>query len=301
MTIPITVPMTMSSTAVKFTANLTTKGTIDLARCAAFLASWPPATHGGLDDDGLLRLAFVTDDLERSIGVALEQAASDTVAATFSTPPADAHLAQVRRILSLDLDGEHLAELARGDQALARLVSRAPGLRPVLFASPYEAAAWAVLSARTPAAAAAGHRRRLLAEYGEAVDVRGRRRHAFPTPRRLLDVDALPGVPAEKIRRLHGVAEASLDGRLAAAHLETLTGVEVIATLKSVRGIGDFYAQLIHVRALQGTDVLPTAEPRVRAAASELVGRPLTSDELATLAARWSPFRGWAAFLLRAA
>jgi DNA-3-methyladenine glycosylase II len=289
--------MTVSTAAVR----LGTRGTIDLARCAAFLAGWPPATHQGLDDDGRLRLAFVADDLERSVGVALEQAAPDTVAATFSTPPTDADAAQVRRILSLDLDGERLAELAGRDEVLARLVSRAPGLRPVLFASPYEAAAWAVLSARTPAAIAAAHRRRLLDEYGEAVDVRGRPLHAFPTPRRLLDVEALPGVPAEKIRRLHGVAEAALDGRLAAAHLESLPPVEVLATLKSVRGIGDFYAQLIHVRALPGTDVLPTAEPRVLAAASELVGRPLPPDELARHAAGWSPFRGWVAFLLRAA
>jgi DNA-3-methyladenine glycosylase II len=289
--------MTVSTIAVR----LATRGTIDLARCAAFLAGWPPATHQGLDDDGLLRLAFVADDVERTVGVALEQAAPDAVVATFSMFPTDGDVAQVRRILSLDLDGERLAELARSDEALAGLVGRAPGLRPVLFASPYEAAAWAVLSARTPAATAAGHRRRLLDEHGEAVDVRARPLHAFPTPRRLLDVDALPGVPAEKIRRLHGVAEAALDGRLAAAHLQSLPPAEVLGTLKSVRGIGDFYAQLIHVRALEGSDVLPAAEPRVLAAASELVGRPLTPDELATQAAGWSPFRGWVAFLLRAA
>jgi DNA-3-methyladenine glycosylase II len=281
--------------------DLATRGPIDLERCAAFLASWPPAAHEGMDDDGLLRLAFVTDDYVSSAGVALEQAGPDAVTATFAGQPAAALTTQVRRILSLELDGRRLGELARGDQALARLLSRAPGLRPVLFASPYEAAAWAVLSARTPAATAAVHRRGLLQEHGEAVDVRGRLLHAFPTPRRLLDVEALPGVPAEKIRRLHGVADAALDGRLAVAHLESLPPAEVVSTLKSVRGIGDFYAQLIHVRALQGTDVLPTHEPRVLAAASELVGRTLTADELTSMAAGWSPFRGWVAFLLRAA
>jgi DNA-3-methyladenine glycosylase II len=125
--------------------------------------------------------------------------------------------------------------------------------------------------------------------------------HAFPTPRRLLDVETLPGVPAEKIRRLHGVGEAALDGRLSAARLESLPPAEVLATLKSLRGIGDFYAQLLHIRALQGVDVLPTAEPRVLAAASELFGRALTPGEFAARVVGWSPFRGWAAFLLRAA
>jgi DNA-3-methyladenine glycosylase II len=208
-------------------------------------------------------------------------------------------VAQVRRVLSLDLDGDHLADLGRSDRLLGALVARAPGLRPVLFGSPYEGAAWAVLSARTPAAMAAGHRRRLQDEYGEDVDVLGRTLHAFPVPERLLAVEALPGVPAEKLRRLHGVAEAALDGRLRAEHLAALPAEEVVRTLKTVRGIGDFYAQLILVRALQGTDVFPVGEPRVLAALEQLAGHPVAEADLPDLTRRWSPFRGWAAFLLR--
>jgi DNA-3-methyladenine glycosylase II len=209
-------------------------------------------------------------------------------------------VAQVRRVLSLDLDGERLAELGRSDPLLGTLATNAPGLRPPLFGTPYEGAAWAVLSARTPAATAAGHRRRLQDEYGEAVDVQGRTLHAFPLPARLLAVESLPGVPAEKVRRLHGVAEAALDGRLRAEHLAALPYEEVLRTLKTVRGIGDFYAQLILVRALQGTDVFPVGEPRVRTALEQLAGRPLTDADVARLTESWSPFRGWAAFLLRA-
>jgi len=278
--------------------RLTARGPVDLARMAAFLKSWPPATHDGLDDDGHLRLALVADDLEHAFGVALRQDGPDTLLATFSTD-APAHAVQVRRVLSLDLDGEQLAELGRSEPILGGLVARAPGLRPVLFGSPYEGAAWAVLSARTPAATAAGHRRRLQDEYGEAVGVQGRSLHAFPVPERLLAVESLPGVPAEKVRRLHGVAEAALDGRLRAEHLAALPGEEVVRTLKTVRGIGDFYAQLILVRALQGADVFPTGEPRVRAALEQLAGHPLTETDVVRLTQGWSPFRGWGAFLLR--
>jgi DNA-3-methyladenine glycosylase II len=117
-------------------------------------------------------------------------------------------------------------------------------------------------------------------------------------PERLLAVESLPGVPAEKVRRLHGVAEAALDGRLRAEHLAALPPDEVLRTLKTVRGIGDFYAQLILVRALQGTDVFPVGEPRVRAALEQLGGRPLAEADVEALTATWSPFRGWAAFLL---
>ena len=279
--------------------QLTARGPVDLARMAAFLKAWPPATHGGLDDDGYLRLALVADDLEHAAGVALRQDAPDALLATFAAEPSPALVAQVRRVLSLDLDGEHLAELGRSDPVLDGLVARAPGLRPVLFGTPYEGAAWAVLSARTPAATAAGHLRRLQDEYGEGVDVLRRTLHAFPVPERLLAVESLPGVPAEKVRRLHGVAEAAVDGRLRAEHLAALPYEEVLRTLKTVRGVGDFYAQLILVRALQGTDVFPTGEPRVHAALEGLAGHPLTEADAARLTAAWSPFRGWAAFLLR--
>ena len=73
----------------------------------------------------------------------------------------------------------------------------------------------------------------------------------------------------------------------------------MLRTLKSVRGIGDFYAQLILVRALQGTDLFPVGEPRVLAALEELAGGPLTDADVGRLTEAWSPFRGWAAFLLR--
>jgi 3-methyladenine DNA glycosylase/8-oxoguanine DNA glycosylase len=279
--------------------RLAARGPVDLARMAAFLTSWPAATHGGLDDDGHLRLALVADDLEHAAGVALRQEGPAALLATFPSEPSPALVTQVRRVLSLDLDGERLAEVARSDPLLGALVTRAPGLRPVLFGSPYEGAAWTVLSARTPAATAAVHRRRLQDEYGEPVDVLGRTLHTFPLPQRLLGVESLPGVPAEKVRRLHGVAEAALDSRLRAEHLAAMPYEEVVRTLKTVRGIGDFYAQLILVRALQGTDVFPVGEPRVRAALEQLAGRPLTEGDVGRLTARWSPFRGWAAFLLR--
>jgi DNA-3-methyladenine glycosylase II len=278
--------------------RLAAHGPVDLARMAAFLTSWPAATHGGLDDDGHLRLALVADDLEHAAGVALRQEGPAALLATFPSEPSPALVTQVRRVLSLDLDGDHLAELGRADPVLGGLVTRAPGLRPVLFGTPYEGAAWAVLSARTPAATAAGHRRRLQDEYGEAVVV-GRTLRAFPVPARLLAVESLPGVPAEKMRRLHGVAEAALDGRLRAEHLAALPPEEVLRTLRSVRGIGDFYALLILMRALQGTDLFPVGEPRVLAALEQLSGGPLTDADVARLTAGWSPFRGWAAFLLR--
>ena len=48
---------------------------------------------------------------------------------------------------------------------------------------------------------------------------------------------------------------------------------EVAAELRGFEGIGPFYAELVTVRALGHTDVLPATEPRVMAATAARLGR----------------------------
>lgn len=55
---------------------------------------------------------------------------------------------QVARILSLDVDGGGFAEVGERDPIVGKLQERYPGLRPVCFYSPYEAAAWAIIGHR---------------------------------------------------------------------------------------------------------------------------------------------------------
>ncbi|MDX6726974.1 MAG: DNA-3-methyladenine glycosylase [Baekduia sp.] len=288
----------VSSSVLVAPVTLTTGGgPVDLAFAARFLAGWPPATHPGASADGALRLTFVGDDL-RAGGVTLRQAGPDAVAAT---PAGAATATQVRRVLGLDLDGAAFAALGAREPLLGELQARAPGARPVLFGSVYEAAAWGVLSTRTPAARAAALRRTLIAQHGTPVDLDGEPWRAFPEPAAVLDVSELPGAPAEKLRRLHAVAEAAIAGVLDAEALAALPVPDALERLKTVHGIGDFYAMLILLRAVGARDVLPGSEPRILAAAGDLAGReqPLVAAELAALAERWSPFRTWAGFLLR--
>jgi DNA-3-methyladenine glycosylase II len=48
---------------------------------------------------------------------------------------------QVERVLSLDVDGTDFPAVAQRDPVVRNLQARYPGLRPVQFHSPYEAAA----------------------------------------------------------------------------------------------------------------------------------------------------------------
>ncbi len=255
--------------------------------------------------DGVMRLAFVLDGNRTQVGVEVRQEEGGTVACrAFGDSAADVDTvrAQVARVLSLDHDGREFIRVGERDRVIGRLQAAAPGLRPPLFHSPYEAAAWAVLSARRPARQMAEVRRRLSEEHGRVFELAGRRMAAFPLPERLLHIADVPGLNEEKVTRLHAVARAALDGRLDVERIQAI-GPDAAATdLQSIPGIGPFYSALIVVRASGFTDVLPN-EPRALELAGRLYGLdgPPSAAEFEAMAQSWRPFRTWAVVLIRAA
>jgi DNA-3-methyladenine glycosylase II len=193
--------------------------------------------------------------------------------------------------------------VGRRDPVVARLQAVAPGLRPPLFYSAYEAAAWAVLSARRPREQMAKLRQRLSESHGATFTIAGQSLSAFPTPEQLVAVSEFPGLPSVKLDRLHGVARAALDGWLDTDALRERDPDTVLAELQRISGIGPFYANLILIRATGVTDNLPADEPRVRELAAQLYDLPSvpTVAEFAALAHNWAPWRTWTVVLIRAA
>jgi DNA-3-methyladenine glycosylase II len=260
--------------------------------------------------DGVMRMAFCLDtDHETPVGVEARQR-DDRVELTVRRPgpaPLDATALtavgrQVARVISLDHDGEAFDALCRQDPVLARLHAVAPGFRPALFYSPYEAAVWSVLSARRPRSQGITLRQRLCELHGTTFELAGQRVAAVPTPSVLRTVEALPGLAADRIPRLHAIAEAAQQGRLSAERLRALPPAEAAAELQRLPGIGPFYSSLIVIRALGHADVLPAGEAHARAAVEELYGidHELTAAELEQLAESWRPFRTWVMVSARA-
>jgi len=254
--------------------------------------------------DGVFRLAFVQDGYRRSVGVEVRQ---DDKGVHGAIVGGDGDVAavqgQVARVLSLDHDAAGFAEVGERDPVIGALQRVAPGLLPPLFYSPYEAAAWSVLSARRPAAQMAEVRRRLSESHGESFDLAGNMLASFLLPEQLRGVNEFPGLPPEKINRLHDVAEAALAGELDIDRLQALGPDEATKQLQSIKGIGPFYAMLITIRATGFTDVLPTTEPKALALVTELYGldKPCDATEMARIAEKWRPYRTWATVLIRAA
>ncbi len=96
--------------------------------------------------------------------------------------------------MSLDHDGEAFAHVGDRDPVIGALQRAHPGQRPVLFHSPYEAAAWSVISARRPPAQGAKVRAALSERLGRTFELAGRTLHAFPQPSALAQIpDDFPG------------------------------------------------------------------------------------------------------------
>jgi DNA-3-methyladenine glycosylase II len=268
------------------------RGPFTLASAARFISGWTPATGVATPED--VRLRFLCDDFSGDAAVLLREGAG-TVRATItggSAADAERVIAQAARVVSLDHDGTGYAELGERDPVVGRLQRESGFLRPVLFHSPYEAACWAVISARL--------RQPQAARIRDALSTSG----TFPPPGALLELDEIAGLTTEKVQRLHGIARAALEGRLDRAALLAAGQEEAVARLRELRGIGPFWADGIYLRAVGPTDGLTLAEPRVRAKAAEHYDAPEVAgddDAFVALAERWRPFRTWVGVLLRAA
>ena len=253
-------------------------------------------------------MALLADDGESALGCAVRQdGESGSVGIEYtasardrSEPDADLVGAQVARVLSLDVDGAGFPALADRDPVVGDLIADHPGLRPVCFHSPYEAAAWAIIGNRISMARAATVKARLAEEHGREVTVEGARLCAFPGPETLRRLTEFPGLTDIKIERLRSLAQATLDGRLDAGTPRNQPADRALAGLRDLPGIGPFSAELILIRGAGHPDLFPTAEPRLHAAMAAAYGLdPNDTPRLARTAERWRPLRSWVSFLFR--
>jgi DNA-3-methyladenine glycosylase II len=249
-----------------------------------------------------LRLAFPLDGYREHAAAIVRQPRPDEVRiAIHAGADADAVARQIARVLSLDRSGTEWLLVGERDAVIGELQRRYPGLRPVSFNSPYEAAAWAVISHRRGQSQGRAARDRLADELGESFELEGEVVRSFPLPARLCEPVPLPGIDGTRADRLREIATAARDGRLDAERLREMDLAAAMAELRKLPGVGPFYAGLIAVRATGATDALAVDEPIVRSHAGRFYGReePLSASEFGEFAENWRPFRTWASVLIR--
>ncbi len=203
---------------------------------------------------------------------------------------------QALAVLSLDIDATGYAEVGERDPVIGRLQRENAYLRPVLFHSPYEAACAFVIGHRIRIDQGRTIRARMAREHGETIDVDETAVHAFPPPQDLLELGEVGGLNAEKVRRLHGVAEAALNGRLDRESLRAMPVEDALAQIRTIRGIGAFFAVGIVLRGAGLVDAVPD-DDITRAG----IRRFYDAEDEDTVTRRWRPFRTWCAVLIHSA
>lgn len=282
------------------------RGAFSLARSVAVAAR--SAFVGALQEESGqegLDLAFPLDGSWRPVAVRVVQDGDGMDAAVLANPSQAAHEeigAEVERILCLDADGAAFLRIGEVDPVVAGLQQRFAGLRPILFPSPYQAAARAIIGHRLAVRAAAAAADRLAEQHGQLLEVGDRVVHAFPSPQRLAGIAPVRGLSERKIDQLRNLGEAASAGGLSTAALREAGYDRARAELERLPGIGPFSSELVMLRGVGEIDAFPRTELSFqRGMATVYHLRDGDVEAMEAIAQRWRPYRSWVALLLRTA
>jgi DNA-3-methyladenine glycosylase II len=246
-------------------------------------------------------MAFPVEGWRSSAVVLMRQPGETITGEVYGAAASDAERAwgQALATVSLDVDGRGFTDIGRRDPVVGRLQTEYANLRPVLFNSPYEAACSFVIGHRISIVQTRRIRQRMGEQAGATIEVEGTPVTAFPDPNALLRVESFPAVASAKIERLHHVARAALGGMLDRVRLRSLPEADALMQLRTLPGIGEFFAQGILMRGAGLVDAVTDDELTPRAI-QLLYGhreRP-TREEVLKRAEAWRPYRMWVAVLL---
>jgi AraC family transcriptional regulator of adaptative response / DNA-3-methyladenine glycosylase II len=204
-------------------------------------------------------------------------------------------IARLRRQFDLGADPVAIGNVLSRDPLLAPLVAARPGLRVPGAWDGFEIAVRAVLGQQITVKAATRLAGRLVATLGAPVHpktaVEGLT-HVFPRPEQFqFKALANLGLPRTRAETLVGLAEAAhADPRLFDPRRDL---AEAVSSFRAVRGIGEWTAQYIALRAMGESDAFLTGDVGLQRCLSKHGRRPTAAESLARAEA-WRPWRAYA-------
>lgn len=214
----------------------------------------------------------------------------------------EAALDRIAFFLSIADDLAPFYAIGREDAAFAPVIAHLYGYHQAKFLTPFDNAAWAILSQRTPMTAARKTWDALIERYGSRLTIDGQTYRAFPTAERLATVnpdDLLAILPnLRKAPYLHAAARAFDD--VDEVWLRTAPYDDVRAWLLRIPGIGDWSATFVLTRALGRMEWHAGEDALLRAAAKVYGSAVSTPEGFQEIARRYGPYQGYWAHYLRA-
>ncbi len=209
-------------------------------------------------------------------------------------------VARVRRVFDLGADIETIDAHLSLDPLLAPFIAQRPGLRAPGGWDGFELAVRAILGQQVSVAAARRLAGQLVASHGERVESDPRLTHVFPEAQHLAMAHSINvGMPAARRTALKALAEAAATDPNLFRPFGTIE--EAITRLRSIRGVGEWTAQYIALRALRETDAFPAADIGLLRGAEVVDGARPSVPNLLLRSESWRPWRAYAAQHLWAA
>lgn len=213
-------------------------------------------------------------------------------------------VSRVRRLFDLGADIETIDAHLSLDPLLAPFVARRPGLRAPGGWDGFELAVRAILGQQVSVSGARRLAGQLVLKHGERVSrefvTDPRLTHVFPEAGQLARATSIAvGMPASRRSALRELAEAAAADSSLFRPLGTIE--DAIARLRKIRGVGEWTAQYIALRALRETDAFPAADIGLLRGAQVIDGTRPTVPNLLMRSESWRPWRAYAAQHLWAA
>jgi AraC family transcriptional regulator, regulatory protein of adaptative response / DNA-3-methyladenine glycosylase II len=213
-------------------------------------------------------------------------------------------VARVRRLFDVGADIETIGRHLATDPFLAPLVARRPGLRAPGGWDGFELATRAILGQQITVTGARLLAGQLVARYGQRVPAPRLAHpgltHVFPSARAIASADAVQlGMPRARNEALKALAEAVVADPQLFRPFGSIE--ESIEKLRNIRGVGEWTAQYIALRAVRETDAFPATDVGLIRGMAVLDGAASSSAELISRAEAWRPWRAYAAQHLWAA
>ena len=203
-----------------------------------------------------------------------------------------------RHMLAMKTDLKPFYDRVTRDSILAALTKPLRGLHPPCVPTVYEGLVFAICGQQIASTVARHIRTLIVNRYGDPFTVDGSVYRSFPSPQQLLDV-GLEGLLAVKLsgrkaEYIRGIALKAAKGELDMSSLSVLTDQQIVEHLDALRGVGNWTAEWVLLRAIGRQDVFPAGDLALRRVLSKeyFGGRDISEDEARRYAERWTPFRG---------
>jgi DNA-3-methyladenine glycosylase II len=181
------------------------------------------------------------------------------------SPEVRAEIAEMlRRVLGLDVDPAPLARLAGLERGLRPTARALRGMRPPRFAGLFETFANVLPFQQLSLDAGLAVAGRIVARFGERLELEGRRYLAFPTAARVAGarLDALRrcGLSGRKAESLRALARMVEGGELREDAIAAMPTEDALRALIELPGIGPWSAALVLLRGFRRLDVFPPGD-----------------------------------------